>query len=277
MRHWLYTNCLLCCSLFFWKNLPAQSLEIGGFLGVSHYMGDLQRAQFEILEAHLAKGLFTRYNINNMLALKAQYYQGEISGSDANYQTLEGVWQRNLSFQSTLKEGTIQAEISLLRFGVVKRHYHKRFVSYLTAAYGFVGLSGFYFNPQANYQGEWVDLQPLGTEGQGMPGYAEKYKKFQFAIPAGFGFKINPTRWSSLGFEVGVRTTFTDYLDDVSQSYPDIEALREINPVAAALSYRSPEVWENASKDPSGNGRGNPAVNDFYFFGGLMVSIALAQ
>ena len=34
----------------------------------------------------------------------------------------------------------------------------------------FVGVGGFYFNPKAKYEGKWVSLQPLGTEGQGLNG-----------------------------------------------------------------------------------------------------------
>ena len=48
---------------------------------------------------------------------------------------------------------------------------------YTWTPYVYSGISIFHFNPQAeNKNGEWVNLQELGTEGQGTTFFPEKEK-----------------------------------------------------------------------------------------------------
>ena len=54
----------------------------------------------------------------------------------------------------------------------------------------------------------------------------------------GLGIRVKITEKFDLNVEMGVRKTFTDYLDDVSGAYPDLNALAAQDPVAAALSDR---------------------------------------
>lgn len=61
------------------------------------------------------------------------------------------------------------------------------------------------------------------------------YSKAQFSIPLGVGLKIGINRLWGFGLELGTRATFTDYLDGVSRS-------------------------------------GNPGANDWYLFGGGLVT-----
>ncbi|MFT4973469.1 MAG: hypothetical protein ACI9JY_002677, partial [Saprospiraceae bacterium] len=156
--------------------LQAQSLELGVFGGISNYFGDLQQSNFEVETIHPAYGVFSRYNINNRLAVKLHLYKGAVSGDDANYQELMPVRERNLSFRSDIYEAGLQTEFTFVSFGENETK--------LAAPYIFTGISLFYFNPQAEYEGRWVDLQPLGTEGQGMSESASaKYERVQFSIP----------------------------------------------------------------------------------------------
>ena len=68
-------------------------------------------------------------------------------------------------------------------------------------------------------------LQPLGTEGQQVSGkfpdrhYPKPYKRTQLSIPMGAGINYKVNRQINLGYEIGWRKTFTDYLDDVSGRY----------------------------------------------------------
>jgi hypothetical protein len=102
-------------------------------------------------------------------------------------------------------------------------------------------------NPLPN-AGEWVDLQPLGTEGQKSaldPTDANSgikpYKKLQVAIPMGIGARFRLNEVFDFSFEIGFRYLFTDYLDDVSRNYVDLGVFGS-NEVAKALSYRTNEV-----------------------------------
>ena len=69
-----------------------------------------------------------------------------------------------------------------------------------------------------------------------------------------------------------------DYLDDVSALYPDLQILGEENgETAMTLSYRTPEYDENLAIDPTGMERGDASNKDWYFFGGLTVSVNIGQ
>ncbi len=70
----------------------------------------------------------------------------------------------------------------------------------------------FSFNPQARNvdplaenKDHWYDLQPLGTEGQGLTGQPVLYSLTSFSIPFGLGLKVNFLRNFSFGAEWGMR------------------------------------------------------------------------
>ena len=84
-----------------------------------------------------------------------------------------------------------------------------------------------YGNPKTSYQGDWVALQPLMTEGV-------EYKRLNFVVPAGVGVKVLINPYLNIIGQVGYRFAFTDYLDDVSmRDYPDPSTLS--SPLARAL------------------------------------------
>ena len=63
-----------------------------------------------------------------------------------------------------------------------------------------------------------------------------------------------------IGLEFSFRRSFTDYIDDVSGQYPDVEQLRATKgDVAAQLSDRNTD-----QKASPGKFRGNPENNDNY-------------
>jgi hypothetical protein len=125
--------------------------------------------------------------------------------------------------------------------------------------YAFIGVAGFLHNPQAlapatdllggalTEAGQWVDLRPLGTEGQystleptDANSGIKPYSKIQAAIPFGLGARFKLGELTDLWIDFGFRYTFTDYLDDVSKNYVDLGVLN--NPLAKAMSYRSNEL-----------------------------------
>ncbi|HIA13207.1 MAG TPA: hypothetical protein EYN69_14245, partial [Flavobacteriales bacterium] len=100
----------------------------------------------------------------------------------------------------------------------------------------------FWHNPKAKYQGKWEALQPLGTEGQGVILGLKQYNRVQAQLSSGLGFYYTFKRKWRLGWELGTRWTFTDYLDDVSTRYVDPALLQDGTPtgdMAAALSNRT--------------------------------------
>ncbi len=121
-------------------------------------------------------------------------------------------------------------------------------------------------------------MQPLGTEGQGLNGAAShrKYKLVQISIPFGVGVKTNLAKNIGLSIEWGMRKTFTDYLDDVSQSYYDPKALTAAHgPTSALLSDKS--IGNDPNYTNTGRQRGNPTTKDWYSFAGIALTIKLGH
>lgn len=269
MKH-IFTFIIL--SFFISLNLTGQYTEVGVFAGVSNYHGDLTPKNLEVSSYAPAFGAFGRYNFNGHFAIKTHFYKGILQGSDFNAQVTKGERERNLSFQSDIYELGAQFEYNFLDFKVkIKDH--------ITTPYVFAGVSGFYYNPQAEINGQWFNLRTLSTEGQGLEGSdTQPYSKFTVAIPWGLGVKFNLNHLTNIGLEFGIRTTFTDYIDDVSTTYPDLDLLaNEKGDFAAALSYRMPEYDPDAPIDPQGMSRGNPEDNDWYFFGGVTISVNIGK
>lgn len=201
-------------AVFFTQISFAQTIEIGGFVGTSYYLGELNPAM-PYNQTQLAYGALARYNLNERWAVKFSYYRGDVQGSDAT-----GGWveDRGLDFKSKINDFSLVAEFNFWEyFTGSKKSFFTPFI--------FGGASFFTFNP-ISYSG--VILQPEGTEGQndGFDGRSP-YNKYSFAIPFGFGFKYSLTERLGITFEWGMRKTFTDYIDDISTTYandPDIIA-----------------------------------------------------
>ncbi len=258
---WLSIFCPFC--------LFGQYLEVGATIGISRYFGELQSG-FESSGSHFAYGIMARYNKSPRLAFSVQFIKTILSGDDARQKAVyKDKFNRNLSFQSSLAELSVQAEVNLVKYDIRDDK--------TAAPYLFAGIAAFYNNPRAELNGQWYDLQPLGTEGQTMEGGSGKYSRFDMAIPIGGGFKFSLGQQINLGFELGYRLTFTDYLDDVSLVYPDVETLRNQNPIAGALSFRTPEILPQQAGNPVGKPRGESGNKDSYLLGSISISINLAR
>ncbi len=259
---WIWTAIML--SFFSFAHLSAQTYQIGVFLGGSNYVGDLVPGIVELEETHGAIGAFGQFGLHPYLSFRVSATYGSISGSDANNDRSD-LQSRNLSFQSSIVEGSFQL-IGHILGGKSK------FDPYVLA-----GVSAFRFNPKALYEGEWIDLQPLGTEGQELIfGGERKYNRLQLAIPMGGGIQFHTDGGLVWGLEMGYRKTFTDYLDDVSTVYPNRSVLLENRgELAVALSDRSGEFLGDDSFKEEGSGRGGADYKDGYFFVGITASLSL--
>lgn len=238
--------------------------ELGVMMGGSYYIGDLNPMK-HFKNTHMAAGLLYRFNIHSRLTFRANFNYGSIEGSDADSKR-DVIRNRNLSFKSKLFEVGSGLEFSYFPFQIGHDRYNG--TAYLLAELALVHI-----NPKTDYNGETVELQPLGTEGQGSSlSSKNKYLRTQLAIPIGVGCRISLGKYASIGAEYGIRFLFTDYLDDVgSYRYADPAVLAsESGPLAAALS--------NRSLDGSRFGRrGNPASRDWYTFFGMTLTVRLGQ
>ena len=245
----------------------AQHFELGGLLGAANYQGDLSNnsSALYLKETHLAAGAFGAYNMNDWLALKLSFSYATISGTDANSNN-EAVRRRNLNFRSPIYELGLTLEFNIPGFDPY--NLNKPF-----SAYVFGGIGYSWFKPTADFGGSKVALQPLGTEGQGLPGYPNPYRLSTLVLPMGVGLKYALTDKLSLGFELGARRAFTDYLDDVSGVYVDPAVLAAGNSELSALvSNRTGEYLGEPVTVTPGTPRGDQAPADWYFIAGFRIS-----
>ncbi len=240
-----------------------QYLEIGGSVGGSNYLGELasNSSNLQLNESNIAAGAFVRFNINHLLALKLHGQFTKVSGNDANSSTRE-ILNRNLNFQSNIREVGLTGEFNILGFDPYQGSF---------SPYVFAGIAFYQFDP-TTADSLNIPLQPLGTEGQFSEAYPDRlpYELNQIAVPFGLGVKYAVTENLHIGLEVGARKLFTDYLDDVSLTYPDPEGFDPLDPntpLAVALSNRT-----LSGGNVTGQGRGDTNANDWYFIANFTVS-----
>ena len=129
-----------------------------------------------------------------------------IAADDAN-STLDERKERNLNFRSEIWEAYAAAEFNFFEFEPGTKLNH---TPYINAGFGI-----FSFNPEANYNGDWIALRPLRTEGQGTSlgsgsPYATASSYFIFSLgyelhifgKAFPNFNLMPAAWLSDRFPI---------------------------------------------------------------------------
>ncbi len=250
---------------------------IGFSINALNYYGDLSplpsRFSTDISFTKPGLGISFFHRFGPRYTLVGQFMYGTLKGSDAESAKKSGDESanfnkiRNLSFRNRIKELSLTAYFDLFE-------NEGTYISRVKwTPYAFVGVAAFLHNPQAQapatyldgtpdpYAGQWVNLQPLGTEGQNAPlkpgdaNYGIKpYSLLQVAIPFGLGARFRLNEVFDLWTDIGFRYTFTDYLDDVSKNYVDLGVFDPSpdgitpgtftgkNQLAQAMNYRSNEL-----------------------------------
>lgn len=243
--------------------------EIGITGGYSYYIGDLNPYQHFGPSKKLAFGALYRLNLTQRHALRFHLMRMKIEAfdSDSNDPMLVN---RNLNFRTNITEAAIILEINFYEYRLGKTG--KGLSPYL-----FGGLAYFNFNPEAELDGNYFELRPLGTEGQGGPRAAKIYAKGQVAIPIGLGVKCGLSKRVALNLEWGIRRTFTDYLDDVSGLYADPDLVRDQSgELGRDLADRSLTPIGPGGVN-TGMQRGDPETRDWYVYSGIILSVRLGK
>ena len=243
--------------------LHAQT-ELGLSVGLGGYDGDLGAStlQGQVANLQTAIGMYGRTPLTDRVGINIYVEHYKIQGDDVDRVETQ---QRNLSFNSTVLE--LGAAAELYPFGIDRA----------AAPFVSVGASVYRFNPQTEFNGRQVELQPLGTEGQGLPGYAPKYGLTRFAIPVGVGVRIPFGDAWVVGAQARMRLTFFDYLDDVSGNYVNYyELVQGSGSLSAALADRTGEYLGVENRDiPSGSPRGKASNNDVTYTASITVGYRL--
>jgi Domain of unknown function (DUF6089) len=248
--------------------------DFGLNLSASNYLGDIggkekPRRDFiwdmRFNQSRWNVGVFGRRKFNRLFSANAGLNYLRIQGSDGESLNRARVG-RNLNFRNDMFEIYGRGEVSLFHdadMGGIGKY--KKAIR----IYGFAGVSGFYHSPKGRYLGNGpaVNLRDLGTEGV-------SYSSFGVAIPAGLGVHLTMKKRHRIGFELNYRTTFTDYLDDVSNVYADPAALspdaaRMANQYVGGGDVPAPVYYDAGQK------RGDATRNDGFLTVGFTYSYVM--
>jgi opacity protein-like surface antigen len=240
--------------------LHAQTWEVGGNIGASGYIGDLNPNN-PVKFSGIAAGAFVKVNFDPYWGLGLHFTHGQIKANDAESNN-QDFRNRNLNFDTQLEELALQVDFNLLEW--FSGGGRKNFTPYL-----FAGMGGVIFKPTATYvrpslandgtsRAVTYPTYQYQTEGQ-----EYRYRTYSITIPYGAGVKYHLTQNWSLMSELGYRAAFTDYLDDVSKTYPSNADLNKYSP--------SPTTSLNLSNGfttpkTSGTQRGDFRKHDTYMF-----------
>ncbi len=230
---------------------PSSSVSFG--VGTSSYYGDLSpynrflQSTVNGMRWNLAFN-FTR-QISPSVGIRVGLTYARISGDDSymeNVKGYEAYFVRNLHFRNDIKQLSVVAQYDLVK---TSRSFLRRegIIPYL-----FGGVAVFAHNPVAKTPivagttSEWVSLQPLHTEGQGLPTYdSSPYSLVSVSFPIGFGVRYKLSRNWDLGFEMSYQYALTDYLDDAGGKYADPADLQSQanGPLSVSMANRSLEQY----------------------------------
>ena len=184
----------------------AQTWELGLAGGGSGYMGDLNPNN-PLKVSGPSFGGFVKRNFDGYFSAKINYTFGKIAAADSNSSDAQ-FRMRNLSFQTTLTEISLIGEFNFMSY--IPEAGRNKFTPYI-----YLGVASVGYEPQAKFKGQLYNLRDYQTEGQKKP-----YPTSAISIPYGAGIKYNILGKFTLAADIGYRNPNTDYLDDVSGSYP---------------------------------------------------------
>ena len=251
--------------------------DIGGKKGIGkRFIKDLNLGK-----THIAGGIYLNAMYQNTVGIRVEGTFGSISAND---NVLAGVtdiaqtrFNRNLNFRSKISEVSVMLEIHPL---FIFKPWEKndgdppRISPYILAGIGF-----FSFNPQAELNNTFVDLQPLSTEGQGFKEYPDRkvYKLQQTNIPLGLGVRYELSSILNVRGEFVYRKLNTDYLDDVSTNYIDPTVYANYftgTKLTQALLLNDRQISKVAGPDQK---RGSPKEKDAYFSFNLKIGLLIGR
>jgi len=269
-----------------WKR---QRYEFSIGAGATNFLGDLGGADqigthyfkdFEWTMTRFAAAIGLRYKMSEFFALNSHITYGRVAGDDKltkeffrNYRNLNfysDIYELNLNFEGAFQQEQIGHRYRLKRVKGIR--------AYEIYSYIFAGAGVFYFDPKTKFNGKTIRLKPQHTEGQGEVATRREYSSIQFCIPIGIGFKYTIDRKWGVGLELGIRKTFTDYIDDVSTTYYDRSLLIEkygsekgnyLADVADRSNGSRPYITAPEAQ------RGDPRYKDSYMFAIFSVNYKL--
>jgi hypothetical protein len=238
--------------------------QFTGDLGGKNKIGkDYSIQDLDMASTSIGGMIGFRYRFHPYFATTTSLNIGMLKGNDAF--TNEIIREsRNLHFKSIVLELSQRLEVIVFANEKFGSRYsvpgHRGFKNKNQQIYLFGGVGISYFNPKARYNGSWVALDPLNTEGQGLEGGAKETLPITATIPMGIGIRTGIGRMWRIGIEATYVKTFTDYIDDVHGTYYNPALLS-----SPEAQYLSNPASDNSTWFAPGQQRGDKQ-NDAYYY-----------
>ncbi|TGE26276.1 DUF6089 family protein [Hymenobacter metallicola] len=256
--------------------------SVGVSLNAMNYFGDVvPKASIPSLRFAATRpniGFNFTHRFAPRISVRAALAYGRITGddekaADKNDADARFRYHRNMNFRNDIFEASAVGVFDLI---ANRNNYIKRpdFVPYV-----FAGIGVFHHNPKGLVRGgtipaslssgDYVDLQPLRTEGV-------DYSLWNFSLPFGGGVRYKINKSFDIGLEIGWRKTFSDYLDDVSGTYVEDSKLGgdAAKYFGRGITRTDDGTFNNFNVPGEMRGKGNE--KDWYIVTGVNVNYILA-
>ncbi|MFV0346194.1 MAG: DUF6089 family protein [Bacteroidales bacterium] len=176
-----------------------RSLDVGAFVGMSSYFGDLTSVDHFADPLPNTGGVLLRYNVHTRFACRLNY----------NYTGLnvEGAFNgAGYSFSKNINDINVSAEVNYLRFRTGGKEH--RWTSYVGLGVGVMSYN-YYYDPAMlillTPHPDYMPPTPTPYESSEMPIY----------VPVTFGIKADVSKTLTIGAEIVVKKMFASTLDDL--------------------------------------------------------------
>ena len=184
------------------KALAQPSVDIGVFGGAGTYFGDMTKIDLQ-KSINPAYGGFVRFNFNPRYALRFNVINGTI-GAEGEFDYQPNPLDKFWSFNKNVLDISMNFEWNYLKYIVGDKD-----TRWTTFLYGGVGMQTYKYNiVTLNSQIDGSEITPT--------------------IPFGLGVKYNLSKRWGIGFEGGLRKTFSDKLDNLDDplSYKTVDGVQ---------------------------------------------------
>ncbi|TLX76931.1 porin family protein [Labilibacter sediminis] len=177
-------------------SMAQDKVEIGGYIGTSYYLGDLN-PQKQFYQPGLSFGGVGRYVLTDRFAIKGSLGLARLKGSYPDNGVLFPEGEVNYDFNRQVIDASVQTEFNFMS-------YDHRFVKNSN------------FTPYVSFGLGTTIYKRFSTEGENN----SEQTVFILSLPIGVGIKYKINNWIRVGAEWSFRKTFADDLDKVGHNLP---------------------------------------------------------
>lgn len=176
------------------KSLGQQSVDIGLFGGTGTYFGDMTHVELS-KSLNPAYGGFFRLNFNPRYSLRINMINGTI-GAEGN------IVSKDWSFDKNVLDISMMFEFNYMKYIVGDKE-----TGWSTFLFGGIGMQTYkYVDSSIEWKPPFLSDQKFGSE-------------IKPVIPFGMGFKFDLGKRVGIGFEGGLRKSFSDKLDNIDDPF----------------------------------------------------------